>query len=67
MSMDQETFKKEMDMCRRLSQENGGGCSWGKCKDCGVVLLLYKLGRNEFFEDKTKIDAVKKENGIITI
>lgn len=44
-NMDKEIFEKEIEMCRQLSKKNGGKCNWGECKKCGVVPLLYKLGR----------------------
>lgn len=47
--MNKETFDKEISMCRELSQKNSGKCNWGECKKCGVIPLLYKLGRGEIF------------------
>ena len=58
--MEKETFEKEIAMCRELSQKNGGKCGWGECEKCGVVPLLYKLGRGEFYENKDEIDKIKK-------
>ena len=43
-----------------MSKKNGGKCSWGECEKCGVVPLLYKLGKGEFYENKDEIDKIKK-------
>jgi hypothetical protein len=58
-TMEKEVFEKEIAMCQKLSQKNGGKCNWGECKKCGVVPLLYKLGKNKFFEDKDEIEKIK--------
>ncbi len=58
--MKKETFEKEIAMCKKLSKENGGKCAWGECKKCGVVPLLYKLGKGKFYEAKDDIKRIKK-------
>lgn len=58
--MEKEIFEKEIAMCRELSQKNGGKCSWGECEKCGVVPLLYKLGKGKIYESKDEIDKIKK-------
>ncbi len=58
--MEKEVFEKEVAICRKLSKKNGGKCSWGECEKCGVVPLLYKLGKGEFYENKDEIDKIKK-------
>lgn len=58
--MDKETFEKEIAMCMELSRENGGKCNWGECEKCGVILLLYKLGKGELYEDRDEIEKVKR-------
>jgi hypothetical protein len=55
-----ETFEKEIAMCQKLSEKNGGKCNWGECKKCGVVPLLYKLGKGELYENKAEIKRIKK-------
>ena len=55
--MTPEIFEKELNMCKELSQKNGGKCNWGKCENCGVIPLLYKLGKGEIYE---KEDAVRE-------
>lgn len=52
-------FNKEIKLCQQLSKENGGKCGWGKCKDCGVVPLLYKLHKGELLEKPGEIKKVK--------
>ena len=59
--MDQETFEKEIAMCRELSKKNGGKCAWGECEKCGVVPFLYKIGKGEFFEKEEDVKNLKKE------
>ncbi len=59
--MNQEIFDREINMCRRLSRENGGKCNWGECEVCGVIPLLYKLHKSVLLEKKEEIEKVKKE------
>ena len=54
-----EVFERETTLCRKLSQENGGKCGWGVCKDCGVIPLLHKLRKGEILEDPDEIKKVK--------
>jgi len=58
--MEKEIFEKEITMCRKLSKKNGGNCNWGECGKCGVVPLLYKLGRGEVYENKDEVEKIKK-------
>jgi len=55
-----EIFEKEIAMCRTLSKKHNGKCKWGECEKCGVVPLLYKLGKGEFYENKDDIKKIKK-------
>ena len=54
-----EVFERERALCCKLSQENGGKCGWGVCKDCGVIPLLHKLRKGEILEDPDEIKKVK--------
>ena len=54
-------FERELALCKKLSKENKGSCCWGKCKDCGVLLLLHKLHKGELIEDKKEIKKLKKD------
>jgi hypothetical protein len=55
-------FEREIYLCQKLSIENKGkGCGWGKCKDCGVIPLLYKLHKGILIEDKKRLENLKKE------
>lgn len=54
-------FEREIFLCRKLAKEKKGRCGWGKCKDCGVVPLLYKLHKGKLLEKDTEIKAVKKK------
>lgn len=53
-------FDREILLCKELSKKNGK-CGWGKCKDCGVIPLLYKLHKGEVIEDKEKVKKLKDE------
>jgi hypothetical protein len=57
-AISKEIFDKEIAMCKKLFKEKGG-CAWGKCKDCGVIPLLYKLHKGKLLEKKTEILKVK--------
>ena len=54
-------FEKEIELCKKLSKKNKGKCNWGKCKDCGVPLLLRKLYQGELIEDKDEIKKIKED------
>ena len=60
MELSEEIFKKEIAMCRKLFQESGG-CAWGRCWDCGAILLLYKLHKGRMVEDREEIKKLKEE------
>jgi hypothetical protein len=59
--IEEKIFEKEVAICRKLSKQNGGRCNWGECDKCGVILLLYKLGKGEFYEDDDEIKRIKKD------
>ncbi len=59
-NMDEKTFEKEIAMCKELSKKNGGKCNWGECEKCGVVPLLYKLGKGKLYEAKDEVEKIKK-------
>jgi hypothetical protein len=54
-------FDREVLLCRQLAKEKKGKCGWGKCKDCGVVPLLWKLYKGELFIDKKELAATRKK------
>lgn len=58
--MKQAVFEKELAMCRKLHHEKKG-CNWGKCENCGVIPLLYKLHKGVILEDEVSIRKVKEE------
>lgn len=58
--MKKEIFDKEISQCRELSKKNGGKCNWGECDKCGVIPLLYKLGKSKIYEKEEEIDELKK-------
>lgn len=57
--LDQETFDKEIKICQKMYKEKDG-CNWGRCDECGVVLLLHKLKTGEVVEDKEGVKRLKK-------
>jgi len=54
-----EVFDREIALCKMLSKENRGKCGWGKCKDCGVIPLLYKLHKGKLLEKPAEIKKAK--------
>ncbi len=58
--IDEETYEKEMELCKKLSSENNGKCKWGVCKDCGVIPLLHKLHKGEVLEKLEDIEEIKR-------
>jgi len=52
-------FNREIALCKKLSKEMHGKCEWGRCKDCGVVPLLYKFHKGQLLEDPTEIRKIK--------
>lgn len=58
MKITKKIFDKEIAMCRKLYKKSKG-CQWGKCKDCGVVPLLYKLHSGLVVENKKDIKKLK--------
>lgn len=59
--MNIEVFEREIAMCRELFKKNNGKCNWGECEKCGVIPLLYKLGKGEIFEKEANIKELKKK------
>lgn len=58
--INKEVFGREISLCQKLSNKNNGKCGWGKCMDCGVVPLLYKLHKGKLLED-SKAKKIKEE------
>jgi len=56
--MDKKIFDKEIGMCQDLFKKKKG-CAWGKCSDCAVIPLLYKLYKGEVIEDKKEVKNLK--------
>lgn len=61
-TLSQETFEKEIAMCRELSRKNGGKCNWGECPKCGVIPLLHKLGKGELYERSHEIEKLREND-----
>ncbi|HCP08921.1 MAG TPA: hypothetical protein DIT25_03945 [Candidatus Moranbacteria bacterium] len=57
--LSKKIFEKEIAICKE-QHEKKKSCNWGKCKDCGVVPLLYKLHKGVLIEDKKEIAKLKK-------
>lgn len=58
--INKEVFNREISLCRKLFKENSGKCGWGRCADCGVIPLLYKLHKGALLED-SKVKEVKEK------
>ena len=58
--INKEVFDRELLLCKQLSKDNNGKCGWGKCKDCGVIPLLYKFYEGKLLEDSEEIGEAKK-------
>jgi D-beta-D-heptose 7-phosphate kinase/D-beta-D-heptose 1-phosphate adenosyltransferase len=56
-----EIFQREIAICRKLHKEKQG-CSWGSCRECGVIPLLHKLYKNTFLEKDEDIIRAKQES-----
>ena len=56
-----EVFNREIALCKMLSKENKGKCGWGKCQDCGVIPLLWKLYKGQLLDTPAKIIKIKKK------
>lgn len=59
--IEEKVFEREIEQCKKLAKKNQGKCAWGKCQDCGVLFLLYKLGKGELVEEKKEIANIRKE------
>lgn len=55
-----EVFDRELALCKKLSSEKGGVCGWGRCNDCGVIALLYKLHKGVLLEGE-ELQKIKDE------
>lgn len=56
-----DVFDREIKLCRMLAKKNRGKCSWGRCNDCGVIPLLYKLHKGKLLEKPAEIKKAKSE------
>ena len=56
-----EIFEIEINMCKKLFQDEGKKCNWGECDKCGVVPLLYKLFKGKLLETDSEIDELKSK------
>lgn len=58
--MDQKTFESEIAMCQILNKKHSGKCNWGECDKCGVIPMLYKLGKDEFYDNPADVENLRK-------
>lgn len=56
---DEKIFNDEVLLCKTLSKENNGKCAWGKCEDCGVIPLLFKIYIGQLLEEPEEIKKIK--------
>ncbi len=59
--INKNVFNREIALCRQLSKKGRGKCGWGRCKDCGVIPLLYKLHKGRLLEKPTQIKKAKSK------
>lgn len=57
-----DVFDREIALCKELSKNGNGSCGWGRCKECGVLPLLYKLHKGVLLEDEIEIKDIKKDH-----
>ena len=60
-NMEKDIFEREIAMCQELSKKNRGLCNWGRCNDCGVIPLLYKLHKGKLYEKEAEIVSLKRQ------
>jgi hypothetical protein len=60
-----KVFDREVALCKMLSIKHKGKCGWGKCKDCGVIPLLYKLHKGKLLEKPAEIKKAKSRTAKI--
>lgn len=58
--MNKDIFNQELEICRKLNRSGNDGCAWGKCANCGVIPLLFKLYKGELLETSDEINEVKR-------
>lgn len=52
-------YKREIEICVKKYNESGG-CKWGTCDNCGVLLHLHKLRTGLILDQQEEISAFKK-------
>jgi hypothetical protein len=60
MILESKIFNSEIAMCQKHFQKKGK-CKWGECAKCGVIPLLFKLGKGELYEDEKEITNLKEK------
>ncbi|PIQ06329.1 MAG: hypothetical protein COW72_02075 [Candidatus Nealsonbacteria bacterium CG18_big_fil_WC_8_21_14_2_50_37_10] len=55
-----DVFEREIKICQEYYKKKEG-CGWGKCSECGVPFLLYKLYKGKLIEDKNSIRKFRVE------
>ncbi|MDD2696676.1 MAG: hypothetical protein PHE52_00760 [Candidatus Pacebacteria bacterium] len=55
-----DVFDREVALCKKLAKKNKGKCGWGKCNDCGVIPLLYKLHKGKLLEKPADLTRIRK-------
>jgi len=57
----EDTYNQELKICQEESMKNGGKCNWGKCQECGVIPLLYKLKEGELIDNPDEANKLKSK------
>ena len=55
-----DVFEREIKICQEYYKKKGG-CGWGKCSECGVPFLLYKLYKGKLIENKNSIKKFREK------
>ena len=52
-----KVFERELALCRELGKK----CNWGKCENCGVIPLLFKLHKGKLLENPEEIKKTRNK------
>ena len=54
-----KVFEREIKLCQHLNKEHMGKCGWGRCKQCGVIPLLYKLHKGKLIDKSGDLAEIR--------
>lgn len=59
MKISKEVFEEEIALCCKMHKKKAG-CAWGKCENCAVLPLLFKLHKGILIEDEEEVKKMKE-------